>query len=223
MLSHKALTALESCFLFKAISAEQIQSLMSECQYEIREFEAESYIRLEKYPFGILLCGKAQILKHRGNAKVIFRQMKPSEAFGASYLFDTSDGYESLTDILAKTKCRVLFFTAESIKNLILSNALISENYIEFLTGRIRFLNQKIDSFTAGSAERKVIKFLLSLKADSEGSLILPISLQKVAETLDMGRASLYRILDSLSQKQLIEKNSKTIKITNREALEKLS
>jgi len=88
--------------------------------------------------------------------------------------------------------------------------------YISFLSGRIRFLNRKIAFYTSGSAERRVALYLSSFNSDE----IEPdIPMNSLCELLDIGRASLYRAFDKLTDDGFIKRDGDKINIVNRQAM----
>jgi CRP-like cAMP-binding protein len=84
------------------------------------------------------------------------------------------------------------------------------------MSARIRFLNEKIMYFTAGSTERRLALYLASL---GKKTIKMSISMTDLANTLDVGRASLYRAFDKLSEDGYIIKSEKIILIMNREEM----
>ena len=82
--------------------------------------------------------------------------------------------------------------------------------YLQFLAERVQFLNAKIRSFTAGSTERRLA---LWLAEHAQNGAIRTPSLSMLAETLDIGRASLYRALDKMELEGLITRNGREIKV----------
>jgi DNA-binding IclR family transcriptional regulator len=64
--------------------------------------------------------------------------------------------------------------------------------------------------------------FLLSDEHES-GTVTLHVSLSRLADMLDMGRASLYRALDALSDSKIISKDAKTVKVLDRNALRRVA
>ena len=217
---------MQQSFLFADIPDCELQNIFSDIKINQKDFDTGQIISVTGCPFGMVLSGKASVVKDRNGTPVFFRLLKAGDIFGVSKLFDkeSAENFEKVpTSIYAKTKCRVLFFTVSDIERIILQNKTITRNYIEFLTNRICFLNQKIDAFTAGTAEKKVIKFLLSLECNPNGWINLPMSLLKTSEMLDVSRATLYRILEHLCQNGLIRRDKKCICILNRKALEALS
>ena len=73
-----------------------------------------------------------------------------------------------------------------------------------FLTDRIRFLNWKIDLFSASTAQQKLRLYLLHLR--KEGSEVTVEPLARLGHTLGMGRASLYRVIEKLEGEGVIKR-----------------
>ena len=97
------------------------------------------------------------------------------------------------------------------------------ENYLAFLSQRIRFLNKKIAGFTQSGAEGKLARYLLEVAASQgKDSLLLPTSIQNIAKILNLGRASLYRALDTLSDLGYIVREGKTVRLLNIPGLKSL-
>ena len=89
-------------------------------------------------------------------------------------------------------------------------------SYISFLSERIKFLNRKILYYTAGSAERRLALYLTSFPSDT----VTPdLPMNALADLLDIGRASLYRAFDRLSEDGFITRDQNTVIIIDREKM----
>ena len=96
---------------------------------------------------------------------------------------------------------------------LLESDRAVLYNYIEFLSDRIRFLNKKIRFFTSGSAERRLALYLDSF---NEEKIELEAGMSAIADMLDIGRASLYRAFDKLTEDGFILRDKDTVTLINR-------
>lgn len=160
----------------------------------------------------LLLSGKAVAYTSDPHRQVILRTFNVGAVFGVSDWYgDTGD---ILSRIQAATACCALLIRSEAMRLLLEECPSFRQAYIRFLTGRISFLNRKILYLTAGSAECKLSRYLLSLGEQDEVQLDMSVS--ALSEMLDLGRASLYRAFDTLIQDGLIEKKGKKIKLLNR-------
>ena len=82
----------------------------------------------------------------------------------------------------------------------------------------VRFLNARIETFTAPSAEARLANYLLSLPA-TQGEVTLPVSCRALSEMLNVGRASLYRAFDTLEEQGLTVRQGKTVLIKDADAM----
>ena len=145
---------------------------------------------------------------------VLLRTLSAGDMFGVSAMFDSEAKFSS--KIVAKGGARILFISETSLSQLLENDKNIMYNYMRFMSERIRFLNEKIMYFTAGSTERRLALYLASL---GKKSIKMSISMTDLANTLDVGRASLYRAFDKLSEDGYIIKSEKIILIMDREEM----
>ena len=163
---------------------------------------------------GLLLAGKASIHSADCSRSVVLRAMHAPGIFGAASLFCEID--TPLSRIEASTACTVLWPDLDAVRALMALDDGFRDAYLAFLAGRVRFLNQKILCFTAGSAERRLALWLCSEEGDT---VTLPSSLAAFADMLDIGRASLYRALDKLEGEGLIRREGRTISVISQDEL----
>lgn len=162
---------------------------------------------------GIFLLGEAVATTSDDSKSALLRFFKAGDFFGIANLF-TNEKYVS--SIRAKKRCRVFFFTEESIRELLETDKTFLYNYLGFLSSRICYLNQKIRYLTAGSAERRLALYLSSFEKDT---IELDASLSSLSELLDIGRASLYRAFDVLIADGYIQKDGRTIHLLAPDAM----
>lgn len=172
--------------------------------YEPKNFE---------HSLGIILSGSAKIETANDSKNVLLRTIDTGNVFGAASLF--GDETEYVTQITAKGTTSAAFFSQMSIMEIVTADKRAAINYINFLSDRIRFLNHKILSFTSGSAENRLACFIYKLP-EINGTVVLPFGLNQLADSLDIGRASLYRAFDNLESSGCIKRDGKKIIILSR-------
>ncbi|MCQ2477930.1 MAG: Crp/Fnr family transcriptional regulator [Clostridia bacterium] len=153
---------------------------------------------------GIVISGKLTALPINSD-NAMLKTFNKGDVFGAAAVFGESENY--ISRIYANTNCKVLFISEEVLKKLFAKYPAVAENYIKFLSAKIRFLNKKISLFTADGVESKVYAYLI------ENGNCQTINYSSMARTLSIGRTSLYRALQNLESKKLIIKNEKGIEI----------
>ncbi len=164
---------------------------------------------------GIVISGTLQVYADHTGEKKLLRVLDKGKLFGVVGLLD-GQRYASL--IIAKTDAVVLCIPREIVLQLLKTESTFTENYVRFLTGRIRFLNRKVEYLSQGSAAARVAAYLLSLVPhDYAGTgpitVIPDYTAVELSELLNLGRASLYRAFDVLGRDGLVRKNGKVYEI----------
>lgn len=160
---------------------------------------------------GILIDGCATVkrLNDIGDS-ITIRNISAGEVFGAASMF--GDWKDGMSSIISTIKCEVLYINEVEFCKIIKKYPQVSINYIKYLSDRIRFLNRKLDTFSANSTEEKLYEYLLSM-SDSNGDVFLNFGMSELARRLNVGRTSIYRDISTLESKKLIKRNGHNFKI----------
>ena len=211
----KHVNTLSSLPLFKKTDPTVLAQWLREyAQAPVEVNSNEEISAMARRSLGILLSGQLEIHSADSEKNVILRTLNAPAVFGAASLFCEED--LSFSHIFTTSACTLLFVSLEATKALLARDDGFRDAYLAFLSDRVRFLNRKIQCFTAGSAERKLALWLIS---EDQKSIVLPTSLSALADMLDIGRASLYRALDKLENEGLISRNGRTITVISQEKI----
>lgn len=189
-------------FLFAPLSEEEFHKVLLDLTVSAYRggetiFSPESFER----SLGIVLEGKVEVT---GKGGLLLRVIEKGECFGAAALFgEEKERY--FTTLTAHLSCKVIFLTGDQLEDLFAVYPSMAKAYIAFLSGRIRFLNRRIENLTRGTAEEKLWYFLCGVE-DREGKVEVSGGFSKLARSLSMSRASLYRLLDKLEDKGRLRK-----------------
>ena len=151
---------------------------------------------------GLVLSGKVRVTR----GEMLVTVLGKGDWFGAAALFNEREEYPST--LTALSECTVLFFPQESVAELMHRWPMAGENYVRYLSERIGFLSDRLNSLAAGNAEEKVEQFLLR-SADETGTVT--VSATAMAQALGLGRASIYRSFDALERRGVIARDGKHI------------
>lgn len=180
--------------LARALDASvQLQCSRGEVIYSPRHFQR---------CLGLILSGSVRVTKDT----LIVSTLRAGDLFGAAALF--SEGEEYSTTLTALSGCTVLFIPESAAQLLLAESPVFAMKYVRYLSDRIRFLSQRLDTVSAGTTERKLAQFLLRT-ADENGTLCTSATL--LCKTLGIGRASLYRAFERLEQEGAIRRDGKSI------------
>lgn len=198
-----------NCFLFDGLSCDEISTVSDLLGKPVKVDKGEQLYK--NGMLGLITSGTATIKRHNdiGDA-ITIRTISQNELFGSASVFGSwKDGMSS---IIADTACEVLYITEENFSDILKLYPQISLNYITYLSDRIRFLNRKLDAFTAKSTEERLYEYLLS-QSDSDGNVNLDFGMAELSRRLQVGRTSLYRDIQSLESKKLLNRDGHSFKI----------
>ena len=167
----------------------------------------------------VLLQGRAKVYANTPDAAeaALLRTMDAGAIFGVHCVF--GDDMSPQSRIVAQKECRVLLVPAPIWEHILTSHPETMASYVRFLTQRIQFLNRKIRYLTAGSAERRLALYLLAEIPEDNVPTRLEVSAVSLADLLDLGRASLYRAMDRLTEDGFLVRNGHEYTLLRREEL----
>lgn len=215
---------LKETFLLDGIDPMDCYEILKELPYEVREYQRGNIIFSPadfKRKIGFVIDGECLISRHSSiGHNVTLNVVKKGASFGITSIFSKHDNFP--TTVSAKTFCSIFFLDSQILMQIIESNHTVSLNVIRFLTERIEFLNERIAAFSEISVEKKLVNHILSLQKRCD-SLDFNFNKKQTAEAISCGRASLYRAMDTLSERGLVRFDNKKIYITDLEGLERIT
>jgi len=222
--SEKTALFLSKTFLFSGIPYEEICELIYCCEYECIEYEISEIICSPKEfqkRIGFVVNGECTVERRNVSESVTIplNKIKGGECFGILSIF--SEEEELPTFIRASKKCKILYITQTSLLDLINKDARIAMNLIKFMSNKISFLNKKLSTFLANNTRQKVANYIYYLSEKNGNEFKL--NCQKTSVSLNIGRASLYRSIDSLVEDGIIDYTSGLITILDKNKLERIS
>ena len=202
-----------SLFLLKGLTREELELCQRLAQTEEKTYCKGDTIytpQTAKRALAMVMEGHVRVL----HGHVPTNDLVEGDVFGAAALFGTNEDYPST--IVAGSDCRVMYIPQETVVAWMKQVPQVAENYVGFLSDRIRFLNRRLATLTAGQADGKLWRYLLAHR-DENGVVYVAEGMSALAERLDMGRSSLYRSLDALVLTGRIRRERKKIYILQTE------
>lgn len=217
-ISKQKLQLVANTFLFQNVDEFTVERMIQDERCEKLRYEKGTVIFDEEHfirSLGIILSGEVRVEKNTSDGKRLkMSHMGPGCYFGAAAMFHERGKF--LNVITAEKPTEVLYLSEELITWAMQRDPVITENYIRYLSDRIWFLNAKIAALTAGTAEQRLAVYLLEHGGVSG-------SMTDLSQTLNVGRASLYRALDDMEAQGLIQKKGKSLEVMNEEGLRLLT
>lgn len=214
----------KNTFIFSNASEDEIESLLQIITVEKKEYACGEIIyspeSFEK-KVGFVITGECVVERMRNEGENLpLNTLKFGDSFGIMTLFSYEEHFPTL--VRSKKPSEIAFITKNDVLKLIEKSSLISINIINFMSGRISFLNDKISTFSSDTVEQKFANYLLN-EAKSINSFCFVLNRKKTAETINIGRASLYRAIETFEKEGLIKFENKKIYITDPCGLERIS
>ena len=210
-LSRSEISLLTAGPLFRGVSEELLQTLAGAEGASLVRFDPGVVYspRHFRRSLAVVLSGQLQVTKGALAVSVL----GPGDLFGAAALY--SDEPEFASTVTAKGPSRCLMLEQPLVDRLLAEQGQIRENYLRYLTGRIRFLSGRLQALAQPGAEGKLARYLLS-----GGGGELTCSATQLSQRLGLSRASLYRAFAALEENGLITRRGKTITVADPAGLE---
>ena len=206
----KEFSTLASCPLFHGAGETLLRSL-PELEGAGRARFAPGQVVYDPLHFrrclGVVLSGQLQVTK----GSLAVSVLGPGDLFGAAALY--SDEPEFAATVTAKGPSRCLMLEQPLVDRLLSEHSQIRENYLRYLTGRIRFLSGRLQALAQPGVEGKLARYLLA-----NGGSSCPAT--ELCQRLGVSRASLYRAFAALEDSGLITRKGKTITVIDPAGLE---
>ena len=194
--------------IFTGVSENYIKKLFLPNNFEIKNFQKNEIAFSSKRAtpaVAFILKGSAKVFSGCESDGALIKTLVKGEIFGIANLYSQCETFPST--IVAADDLTIMFVTAESFKAFIEGDITVLRNYLSFQSKKIVYLNKKIATYTAGTAEKKLLMYMTE-NAEC-GVFNSNCSMIELSDMLGIGRASLYRAIDGLEEEGFIEKVSK--------------
>ncbi len=204
--------ALNACPLFRNVSPAVLRYLADNPPPRLRYAAGATIMSPTDFSSNLFLIvsGGAAVTKEAKN--ILLNRLHAGDLFGAATLFASEPVTKFNTLVVAKRSTTLLQLDQPTLEALIRLDPTVGINYIRFLSDRIRFLNERVDSFTVPNSERRVAQYLATV-ARNKGEEAFPINKKEVAARLSISRASLYRAITTLQQRGVIAVENGLIRV----------
>ena len=208
-LTQEELTLLAGCPLFRQADGPLLRSLTELKGAGLIQFEPGIVYSPQHFRrcLGVVLSGQLQVTK----GSLAVSVLEPGDLFGAAALYSDEPEFASTITARGSSRCRML--DQALVDRLLAEHSQIRENYLRYLTGRIRFLSGRLQTLAQPGVEGKLARYLLA-----NGGSSCPAT--ELCQRLGVSRASLYRAFAVLEDSGLITRKGKTITIVDPAGLE---
>ena len=210
--------------LFKNIEQNKIKSIFNEINYSINEYDDNEVIAHEEdecNKLGLILEGNIELQRifYNGNY-IVLKKLTFGDVFGEALIFVKNSHYPAT--VISSGKSKILFIDKQEVIRLCLKEEKILENFLGLLSEKVLLLNNKVNSISYNSIRGKVINYILEeSKRQKKDTIILSGTKEDISAYLGIPRPSFSRELINLKKLKLINYDRKSIKILDKDKLEK--
>ena len=205
----------QKTFLFAGIPEEEIASLLGFSGVRVEHYEKDQVIfdRADtERALGIILYGTCVVTKESENGKMPMSVLRQTDLFGAASLFH-DEAY--VARVMAQESTWVLLISEEALRSMMQMDFRVTENYLRYLTARIRFLSGRLDGFLPQSVEERVLNHIKTRAED--GLYESEWNVTQLADALRISRTTLYRAMDKLVSNGKIERHGRAFRLSKGE------
>lgn len=199
-------------FLFGGVPEEDVRALLGEKGVRVEHFEKDQVIfdrESSERALAVILYGSCVVTKESETGKMPMSVLKKLDLFGAASLFHHEPDY--VARVAAAESAWVLLIPEDALKSIMQKDFRIVENYLDYLTARIRFLSERLDGFLPQSVEERVLRHI-SRHAEN-GVYQSEWSVSALADALRISRTTLYRAIDKLISEGKIERCGRAFRL----------
>ena len=210
------ITLAQKTFLFAGIPEEEIASLLGFSGVRVEHYEKDQVIfdRADtERALGIILYGTCVVTKESENGKMPMSVLRQTDLFGAASLFHDEEAY--VARVMAQESTWVLLISEEALRSMMQMDFRVTENYLRYLTARIRFLSGRLDGFLPQSVEERVLNHIKTRAED--GLYESEWNVTQLADALRISRTTLYRAMDKLVSDGKIERHGRAFRLSKGE------
>ena len=204
--------------LFCDLAPELLQAVFTDRVVTIARFErGETVCGAARYQpaIGFLLRGELQV--RCKNSDTVLETLQPTDVFACEALFL---GEQALIgEAIASKHAQVAFLSKQAVTLLMERDPRFTFRFIRYLSQRAVFLSGKIGQYTEGSAEKKLAQYLRCGFSDYK-TYELDQPMSRLAVSLHISRASLYRAFEALEARGAVHRDGKNVRLVDRAALE---
>ena len=213
---------LTKLFPFCGLKEKQLDAIFDGVGVSFESFARDEIIYSPDHyrrKIGFVVSGECTVERERTEGdRVVLNTLTKYSSFGIMTVLSGKDEYPTLIRTVRATQ--IMFIDGDDMLLMIKKYPTVAMNVIRFLAGRVSFLNEKLSTFSEKSTLSKLANHLLKqYKCTGEH---VRVAKSKLATEIGVGRASLYRDLDRLTEEGFITVLSKEIIINDPKGLERI-
>ncbi len=210
--------------IFRDISPEKIEEMVTRFRYNIRTYKKGNTITLRGEPceeLMIVIKGtvKGEMIDFKGKA-IEIEMISAPRPLAPAFLFGKHNRFP--VDVVASEEVVLLSIPKSSLINIFQSNATVLNNFLNIISDRTQFLSDKLWFISFKSIKEKIAHYILSLLKKGKNTVMLPKNQQELSEFFGVTRPSLSRVFAELEKENILFYDRRKIIIKDRDKLNEI-
>ena len=210
--------------IFRDISPEKIEEMVTRFRYNIRTYKKGNTITLRGEPceeLMIVIKGtvKGEMIDFKGKA-IEIEMISAPRPLAPAFLFGKQNRFP--VDVVVSEEVVLLSIPKSSLINIFQSNATVLNNFLNIISDRTQFLSDKLWFISFKSIKEKIAHYILSLLKKGKNTVMLPKNQQELSEFFGVTRPSLSRVFAELEKENILFYDRRKIIIKDRDKLNEI-
>jgi CRP-like cAMP-binding protein len=207
--------------LFKRLSFEEIDKLLSVVSYRIRKFKAGSLIAqsgeiVDSLMIVITGIVKGEMVDYTGRI-IKIEDIPAPRALASAFMFGNRNRFP--VNVIAVSTVELLIIEKSEFLKLLMKNDKILINFLDMISNRSQFLSEKIKFLNFKTIKGKLAQFILQRAGENKSEIVLDMTQNDLADFFGVARPSVARALGDMEEEGLIEAKAKSVKILDKKQL----
>jgi|LSQX01.1.fsa_nt_gb CRP-like cAMP-binding protein len=217
-------TLLSRSPIFGGIPENEIEKLLNEIHYQLKNFKKEDLVALAgdfTENLYIVLSGsvRGEIIDYNGNT-IKIEDIEAPRPLATAFLFGKENHFP--VTVTANEATKILAIPVSEFMKLLQRNTQILKNFLDSISSRNQFLTQKLRFLNYKTIREKVAYYFLQQIGDRHHSIELQGTQQQLSELFGVTRPSLARVLSDMQREKLFIIKRKTVTLLDKPRLNKI-
>lgn len=210
--------------IFKGIELDILQELINGTHYQLKKYSKDELIVSAGEPCDRLYIVqkgsvKAEMNDYSGKT-IKIEDIEAPRPLATGFLFGKNNKFP--VSVVANNEVELICIRKDEFTKLLQKSVQILNNYLNAISTRTQFLSQKLKFLSFKTIKQKIAHYLLEMAGDRLSIVEIPHSQNQLAEIFGVTRPSLARALGDLSRDGFIEVQRRSIKIVDKQKMNKL-
>jgi CRP/FNR family transcriptional regulator, dissimilatory nitrate respiration regulator len=216
---------LSKAALFKGLTPDRIETILTSVPYRIRKFQSGSLIsqsgdEVSSFIMAVNGTVKGEMVDCSGRV-IKIEDIPAPGAIASAFMFGSRNLFP--VNVFAVSDVELLLIEKKDFLGLLMSYDLLLVNFLDMISNRSQFLTEKIKFLNFKTIRGKFAHFILQKSGKESNFVSLGMTQNELSDFFGVARPSLARTIGELEKDGYIEAKGKTIKIIDKEGLEGLT